>query len=124
METTANSRKSASHLRHLQESSNDGIAAPVLPCEMDFGDLADSLASIYLRSLNRWLRTSPYQTVIASVSLLVGLFCLWDGDRFWMKLFTVACMAGAASVARYESKIMKLDVFSEVMLMAQAAFAL
>jgi len=86
-------------------------------------DVAKSPVAVYLRSLYKGFSEYRHQAIIAAVALAVGALCSWDGPRVWQALFTATMVAGATSLARIESEAWELDMFSELLLMFQAAFA-
>lgn len=90
------------------------------PCQT--ASFSGSPARVYLKSLHKWLRDSPFQALVTAVVTLTGLGLAWDGPGIWNPLFTVGLAALLAGVARHEARAWSLDQVSEGLLMAQAAF--
>eukprot|EP00927_Polykrikos_kofoidii_P071543 TRINITY_DN67803_c0_g1_i1.p1 TRINITY_DN67803_c0_g1~~TRINITY_DN67803_c0_g1_i1.p1 ORF type:complete len:492 (+),score=58.19 TRINITY_DN67803_c0_g1_i1:110-1585(+) len=63
-----------------------------------------SFLTDYARTFARWLAALPYQEVVATLVLIAGICCAWDGPQLWQILFSVAVAVLSAGIARFEAK--------------------
>lgn len=101
------------------------VVAQVLasPC-LALGSLANTSTSpigIYSHSFRSWIDDAPYQTAIALLAVVVGLFCLWDGPSIWHMLFTITIACLGSGIAHYEIKTsgFALNTFFQCLLMLE-----
>lgn len=99
-----------------------------LPCEdvyLFHRQVKRSPVLMYTSHIGTWLSKSPHQAGVATVAVLVGLLCAWDGPRVWQVLVITASSLIVAWLVHFEAVLKNLvpSLFAELVLTVAAASA-
>ncbi|CAE7462644.1 unnamed protein product [Symbiodinium microadriaticum] len=119
--------KHADHAEATSQKPSTGSSLS-LPCEdvyLFHSQVKRSPVLMYTSHISTWLAKSPHQAGVATVAVVIGLLCAWNGPRVWQALVIAASSLIVAWLVHFEAVLKNLvpSLFAELVLTLAAASA-